>query len=91
MLPQRQTLARLGSAYPFHRGIISVPAQIQCSNHARYAVDQIVMRVGRMVDAVLAATGCATLESDDLRENARVIKQVKPSRVDGRQQVSVEV
>jgi hypothetical protein len=65
MLPQRQALAGLGSADPFHRAIISVRAR---------AVGQIVMRVGRMVNAVLATTCCATLEADNLRDKSRVFE-----------------
>jgi hypothetical protein len=49
-----------------------VRARSQSGDHASYTVGQIVLRVRRMVNAVLAATGCATLEADNLRDKSRV-------------------
>jgi hypothetical protein len=48
-------------------------------------------RVGRMVNAVLATTRGATPKADNLRDKSRIFKQINLSRVNGRQQVSIEV
>jgi hypothetical protein len=68
-----------------------VRARNQCSNRTSYAVGQIVMRAGGMINAVFATTRCATLEASNLCDKSRVFKQINLSGVNGRQQVSIEV
>jgi hypothetical protein len=49
------------------------------------------MRPRRMIDAVAAASSCSSLEADDLTDEARIVEQVDPPRVDCRKQVAVKV
>jgi hypothetical protein len=44
-----------------------------------------------MIDRVTAAARGAPLKANQLRQKARMVKQVDLARVDGRQQIAIEI
>src|SRR5438132_8563896 len=54
-------------------------------------VSNVIMLAVSMVDAVPAAPRSSTFQPDDLLHETRVIEQLNPAAIDGRQQVAVKV
>jgi len=49
------------------------------------------VRAGRMIDRIAAAARGASLKANQLRQKARMVKQVDLARVDGGQQIAIEI
>ena len=62
-------------------------ARSQRSNHACYAVGQIVVRARCVVDTVASTSCSTTLKINGLCEQSLVVEQIDHPRIDGGQQV----
>jgi hypothetical protein len=87
---RRGFAAALWTVDPIH-GFVFAIARRQRGDHARRSIHDVIMRARCVVDAVAATSCSTTLEANDLRKQSRVFEQIDHSRVNLRQQVSIEV
>ena len=86
---RRRTLVVVVARHPAQARVVS--AELAERRRAGNAVRQVVVSVRGVVNRILAGARHAALETDDLRDQAVVLRQHDAAAVQQRQQVAVEV
>jgi hypothetical protein len=75
---------------PFHRTVVAAPG-CQRGSHTGNRINNVVVATGTVINRVAATARGSAFEAAQLRDQASVVEQVDLARINGRQQVAIQV